>query len=83
MVSLENRMPENWDAGDRLAFAIAGVSHVAAVATKGMLNPVRGFTDDYPTRLLQDLDFWIDQIRQVEKEVKQGEPSKRPAKNVG
>lgn len=74
MVSLKNRMPEDWDAGDRLTFALAGLSGLAADRTKGMMNPVRGFTDDYPTRLLADIDFWVDQIRDVEKEIAQKEP---------
>lgn len=74
MVNLPDRMPDDWDVGDKLTFALAGLSMLAAERTKGMMNPVRGFTDDYPTRLLADIDFWVDQIREVEKEVITKEP---------
>ena len=74
MVNLPDRMPDDWDVGDKLTFALAGLSMLAAERTKGMMNPVRGFTDDYPTRLLADIDFWVVQIREVEKEVITKEP---------
>lgn len=74
MVILEDRMPSDWDLGDKLTFALAGLAGLAADRVKQSLNPVRGFTDDYPTRLLADIDFWVDQIREVEKEVAKKEP---------
>jgi len=73
MVKLENREVSDWDAGDRLTFALAGLAREAADATKENLGPIRGFTDDYPTRILERLDFWMGLIREVEKEVS-GEP---------
>lgn len=69
MQSLENREVDNWDIGDRLTFALAGISRVSAEAVKDSLNPIRGFVDDYPTRLLEQLDFWSDQIREIESEI--------------
>lgn len=69
MVRLKNREVADWDAGDRLTFALAGLAREAAEATKDNLNPIRGFTDDYPTRLLERLDFWMEHIRAVEREV--------------
>jgi len=73
MVNLENRELENWDVGDRLTFALAGLAGEAAAATKENLNPIRGFTDDYPERLLERLDFWMEYIRKVNIEVQSRE----------
>jgi len=62
MQSFEDRMPDTWDDGDRMTFALAGLSTTVAAALKESLGPVRGWTDDYPERLLAQIDYWRDQI---------------------
>ena len=54
----EDRDPEKQDDGDKLVFALAGLARVATEHLKSGLNPVRGWTDDYPDRLLEEIDFW-------------------------
>ena len=71
MVSLEDREVEAWDLDDRLTFALAGLTREAAIATKEGLAPIRGFTNAYPARLLERLDFWMEYIREVQKEVEE------------
>ena len=76
MQFLENREVENWDMGDRLTFALAGLARVSSEAVKDSLNPIRGFVDDYPTRLLDQIDHWVKDIREIEAEIaaqKEGE----------
>ena len=69
MQFLENREVENWDMGDRLTFALAGLARVSSEAVKDSLNPIRGFVDDYPTRLLDQIDHWVKDIREIEAEI--------------
>ena len=69
MQFLENREVEDWDMGDRLTFALAGLSRVSSEAVKESLSPIRGFVDDYPTRLLEKIDFWTEDIRKIEAEI--------------
>ena len=76
MQFLENREIKNWDMGDRLTFALAGLARVSSEAVKDSLNPIRSFVDDYPTRLLEQIEHWTNQIREIEAEIaaqKEGE----------
>lgn len=70
MVKMENRNACDWDAGDRLPFASPGLSREAVGATKKNHNAIPGFVNDYLTRLFDRLDTWVNQICEVEKEVR-------------
>ena len=69
MQSLEERPVEDWDLGDRLTFALAGLARLSSEAVKDSLNPSRGFVDNYPTVILETIDFWRDQIVEIQSEI--------------
>lgn len=65
MQNFESKPADEWNAHDRLIFALAGLSNIATSALKENLNPPYGWTDDYPDRLLDQLEFWIENIRKI------------------
>ena len=66
MPYFDERNYDDWDDADKMAFALAGLSNVATRALhEGLCPGPRGWTSDYPERLLKDLDFWTDKIREL------------------
>jgi hypothetical protein len=65
MQTFENKPVDRWNDHDKMTFALAGIMRVAADALKTNLNPPYGWTDDYPERLLKDLEFWTDKIHEM------------------
>jgi hypothetical protein len=79
MQSLDDRPFEDWDLGDRLTFALAGLARVASEGVKDSLNPCRGFVDNYPTVLLAQIDFWRDDIVKIQAEIESQKTPLTPA----
>lgn len=61
---LTPRPLDGWDKGDHLAFALAGLSAVTGRALHETLLPEsRGWVGDYPEKLADDLQHWVDMVR--------------------
>jgi hypothetical protein len=67
MKMFESKPADQWNDHDKMTFALAGLMTTASIALKDNLNPPYGWTDDYPERLLCDLDLWMDEIRELKK----------------
>ena len=64
METLPQRPFREWDKGDHLAFALAGLQNAAGRALRDQLAPgARGWNKAYPGRLADELDFWVEKIR--------------------
>lgn len=62
--SLEERRIGEWDKGDHLAFALAGLIRTASQALGDGLAPgPRGWVKGYPEKLTEDLEFWMRKIK--------------------
>lgn len=70
VISCEDRDMDNMDEVDRLNFALAGIAAISTSALKDGLASPRGFVSSYPTKLIQDLEFWMDDLRKLEREIK-------------
>lgn len=65
MQTFENKPVDEWNDHDKMTFALAGITRIAASALKENLNPPYGWTDDYPERLLIEIEHWVDKIREL------------------
>lgn len=67
MQTFENKPIDEWNDHDKLTFALAGLANVTTGALKDNLNPPYGWTDLYPERLLNDINFWVDKIYELKR----------------
>lgn len=65
MKTFDNKPVDQWHDHDKMIFALAGISRVAADALKENLNPPYGWADDYPERLESSLLFWLNKITEL------------------
>lgn len=73
-VTCESRNMDDMDEVDRMNFALAGIARVASTALKDGLASPRGYVSSFPQKILDDIEYWLGDIRKLADEASPDSP---------